>query len=286
MKFLVLGCNGMLGHMVSLYLKEKGHNVTGFAHSKSKFVDCYEADARDLAFIKEIVERGQYDTIVNCIGILNQFAENDHESAVFLNSYLPHYLAKITDNMHTQIIQISTDCVFSGSKGGYKEDDLRDGITFYDRSKGLGELEDTKNLTLRNSIIGPDLNVGGIGLMNWFLQKEGSVRGYSKVIWTGQTTLQLAKTIEVAATKRISGLYHMVPDETISKYDLLQLMNKYIRKNPVEIVCEDKIISNKSLVRTRFEGFDYQIPDYETMIQELGDWMRTHSELYPHYTIV
>ena len=80
----------MLGHVVSLYLKEKGHNVTGLAHSKSRLVDCYEADARDLGFIKEIVEKDKYDVIVNCIGILNQFAEKDHENAVFLNSYLPH----------------------------------------------------------------------------------------------------------------------------------------------------------------------------------------------------
>ena len=285
MKFLVLGCNGMLGHMVSLYLKEKGHNVTGLARSKSRFIDCYEADARDLVVIKEVVEREQYDAVINCIGVLNQFAENDHESAVFLNSYLPHYLAKITETMHTQIIQISTDCVFSGSQGGYKEDDLRDGTTFYDRSKGLGELEDDKNLTLRNSIIGPDLKGNGIGLMNWFLQQKDSVRGFDKVIWTGQTTLQLAKTIEAAAMNRVSGLYHMVPNKEISKYDLLQLMNKYIRTQPIEITMDDTVVSNKSLIRTRFEGFDYQIPDYEIMIRELGDWMRAHNELYPHYEL-
>ena len=286
MKFLVLGCNGMLGHMVSLYLKEKGHDVTGFAHSKSKLVDCYEGDARDLRLVREIVEKGQYDFVINCIGVLNQFAENDHESAVFLNSYLPHFLAKVTGNMSTQIIQISTDCVFSGSKGGYKEDDLRDGMTFYDRSKGLGELEDTKNLTIRNSIIGPDLKPNGIGLMNWFMQQKESVRGFDKVIWTGQTTLQMAKTIEQAAINHVTGLYHMVPNQSISKYKLLQLMNQHIRKTPVEIVCENEVVSNKSLIRTRFEGFDYQIPDYETMLKELGDWMRNHHELYPHYNLV
>lgn len=286
MKFLVLGCNGMAGHMVSLYLKERKHEVKGFARTKSDLVDTYIGDARDLDYIKEIIQNGQFDSVVNCIGILNQFAENNHESAVFLNSYLPHYLAKITENMDTQIIHISTDCVFSGKEGGYTEDSLRDGETFYDRSKGMGELEDDKNVTLRNSIIGPDIKPNGIGLMNWLLQQKDSVRGYSKAIWSGQTTLQLAKTIEAAAKERVSGLYNMVPDSSISKCDLLQLMNKYIRKTPIEIVKEDTFVCNKSLIRARYEGFDYKIPDYETMLKELGDWMREHKDLYPHYELV
>ena len=286
MKFLVLGCNGMSGHMVSIYLKEKHHEVKGFARSKSDLVDTYVGDARDLEYIKKIILDGQFDSVVNCIGILNQFAENDHESAVFFNGYLPHYLAKITENMDTQVIHISTDCVFSGKEGGYTENSLRDGETFYDRSKGMGELEDNKNVTLRNSIIGPDIKLNGIGLMNWFLQQKGSVSGYNKAIWSGQTTLQLAKTIEVAAKKRVSGLYNMVPNYSISKYELLQLMNQYIRKTPIEIVKDDTFICDKSLIRERYEGFEYKIPDYEIMLKELGDWMREHKDLYPHYELI
>lgn len=134
MKFLVLGCNGMAGHMVSLYLKEQGYEVTGFAKNKSQLVETVTGDARDLELVRDIIEAGQYDTVINCIGLLNKFAENDHEAAVFLNSFFPQYLAKVTQESVTQIIHISTDCVFSGSTGGYKENDFPDGTLFYDLS--------------------------------------------------------------------------------------------------------------------------------------------------------
>ena len=107
----------------------------------------------------------QFDTVINCIGVLNQFAERDKAGAVYLNSYLPHYLAKITEGTDTQVIHMSTDCVFSGKRGQYTEYDIRDGETFYDRTKALGEIEDEKNLTLRQSIVGPDIKRTGIGLM-------------------------------------------------------------------------------------------------------------------------
>ena len=284
MRFLVLGCNGMAGHMISLYLKEQGHQVTGFARTKSSLVDSVAGDATDTVFVKELVGENKYDSVINCIGLLNQFAENDHAMAVYLNSYFPQYLAKITEGTDTQIIHMSTDCVFSGKKGQYTEDDLRDGITFYDRSKALGELEDEKNITLRNSIVGPDIKKTGIGLMNWFMQQKGSVQGYVGAMWTGQTTLQLAKTMEAAAVKRAHGLYNMVPDTSISKFELLKLFNRYLRNGEIEIIPADKMAADKSLKRTRWE-FDYLIPDYEQMISELADWMREHKDLYPHYAL-
>lgn len=285
MRFLILGCNGMLGHMVSLYLKERGHSVDGFARGKSEFVSTITGDARDLKLLTEIVKDGSYDTVVNCIGLLNQFAEDDHEAAVFLNAYLPQFLAKVTKESETQIIHISTDCVFSGTRGGYKENDFPDGTLFYDRSKALGELNGSKDVTFRNSIIGPDIKKEGIGLINWFMQQKGKVCGYKNAMWTGQTTLQLAKTIENAAIQRVYGLYHMVPENSISKYDLLRLFNRYLRKEPIMIVPEENFKIDKSLVRTNLEMFSYKIPDYEEQVRELGDWMREHKELYPHYEL-
>jgi dTDP-4-dehydrorhamnose reductase len=276
MRFLILGCNGMAGHLISLYLKEQGHDVTGFARKKSKFVETIVGDARDLKLLKQSIDDGGYDTVINCVGLLNKFAEADHESAVFLNSYLPQFLAKITEGTHTQIIQMSTDCVFSGSKGGYTEDSFPDGTLFYDRSKALGELVDGKNVTLRNSIVGPDIKPSGIGLINWFLQQHDKVKGYKNAIWTGQTTLQLAKTMENAAIQHVHGLYNMVPDHSISKYDMLLLFNKYLRSDPIEVIPEENFRIDKSLVRTRFEGFSYKIPDYEQQLIELGEWMRDH----------
>ena len=285
MRFFVLGCNGMAGHVISLYLKEQGHEVVGLARAQSRLVETVVGDARDIALLQGTIEKGNFDAVINCIGILNQFAEADHEVAAFLNGYLPHFLAKITQNMDTQIIHMSTDCVFSGEQGGYTEQSVPDGRTFYDRSKALGELDDDKNITLRNSIVGPDIKPEGIGLMNWFLQQKSSVKGFRRAIWTGQTTLQLAKTIEAAAAQRAHGLYNMVPRESINKYELLCLFNRELRSDPIEVLPHDALSVDKSLVRTRYDGFDYKIPGYEVMVKELGEWMRAHRELYPHYAL-
>ena len=282
MRFLVLGCNGMAGHMISTYLAEQGHDVVGFARKKSDLVQSVVGDAQDVKFIEKTVRKGGYDTVINCIGVLNQFAENGKSTAAFLNGYLPHFLAEVTSGTDTQVIHMSTDCVFSGKRGQYTEEDLPDGATFYDRSKALGELDDGKNLTLRNSIVGPDLSPKGIGLLNWFMQQHGTVNGYTKAIWTGQTTLQLAKTMESAAQQRVHGLINMVPDGSISKYELLKLFNHYLRNDQIEIIPVDNALVDKSLKRTRFE-FDYTIPSYQVMVEQMAEWMMVHKHLYPHY---
>ncbi|MBR1983304.1 MAG: sugar nucleotide-binding protein [Clostridia bacterium] len=282
MKFLVMGCNGMAGHTISLYLKEQGHDVLGFDRNKSNYVDSVTGDARDLLSMEKLIKQGNYDSVINCIGILNQFAEQNKGLATFLNAYFPHFLADVTSGTETQVIHMSTDCVFSGKRGSYTEDDFRDGETFYDRSKALGELEDGKNITLRNSIVGPDINPKGIGLLNWFMQQGGTINGFTKAMWTGQTTLQLAKTMEIAAKEKAHGLYNTVPDTSISKYDLLGLFNKYLRNDSITINPIEGVNADKSLKRTRYE-FGYLIPSYETMVKELADWVIKHKDMYPHY---
>lgn len=284
MKFLVLGCCGMAGSTISQYLTEQGHDVFGFDRKKSKYIKSISGDACDLDFVKHLVLEGKYDSVINCIGILNQFAEKNKALASFLNSFFPHFLADITFDTDIQVIHMSTDCVFSGKKGSYTEDDFCDGETFYDRSKALGELNDEKNITLRNSIVGPDINPDGIGLLNWFMNQRGEINGYTKAMWTGQTTLQLAKTMEVAAKERAFGLYNTVPLNAISKYELLVLFNKYLRNDEMKIHPVEGINADKSLKRTRFE-FGYLIPDYEIMISELSKWIIEHKEMYPHYEL-
>lgn len=286
MKFLILGCNGMAGHVISLYLKEKGHDVTGFARKKSAIVPTIIGDAFNVDLLKNIIIDGHYDVVINAIGILNQFAEKNKSAAVYLNGYLPHFLADITTYLPTQIIHMSTDCVFSGKKGNYTESSFPDGETFYDRTKAIGELNDSKNLTLRNSIVGPDINENGIGLLNWFMMQKNyaEVNGFIKAIWTGQTTLQLAKTMEIAAKNRATGLINAVPSKSITKFELLQLFNKHLRKSKISIYPVNGVTADKSLIRTRFD-LNYEIPDYETMIIELADWMKFHKFLYPHYNL-
>ena len=284
MKFLVFGCNGMAGHTISLYLKEQGHEVFGFDRSKSMYIDSVAGNAMDSCFVRELVGTNKYDSVINCIGVLNQFAEQNKAVATYLNSYLPHYLAEITEGTDTQVVHMSTDCVFSGKRGEYTETDFKDGETFYDRSKALGELDDSKNITLRNSIVGPDINPKGIGLLNWFMQQKGEVNGFTKAMWTGQTTLQLAKTMEVAAREKAAGLYNTVPDHSISKFDLLGLFNHYLRNDLVRINPIEGVNADKSLKRTRFE-FGYLIPDYEEMVAQMADWVKGHKEMYPHYDV-
>lgn len=285
MKFFVLGSNGMAGHQIGLYLREQGHDVTGFARNESFVLDkSIIGDASDFDNLKEIIRIGKFDVIINCIGILNQFAEDDHSHAVLMNSYLPHFIAGVANPLGTYVIHMSTDCVFSGRRGQYTEMDSPDGTTFYDRTKALGELNDDKNLTLRNSIVGPDINEKGIGLLNWFMKQEGEVNGYTGAIWTGQTTLQLAKTMEMAAKERPTGLYNMVPSTSINKFELLGLFNKYLRNGEIRINPVNGISADKSLKRTNFD-FDYRIPDYEQMISEAADWIFDHKNLYPHYNL-
>jgi dTDP-4-dehydrorhamnose reductase len=284
MKFLVLGAGGMAGHTIATYLSEQGHEVLGFDRVTVSHCPSVSGDARDLASVRRLIEDGKFDSVINCIGILNQFAEKAKELAVFLNSYFPHFLAEATQDTPTQVIHMSTDCVFSGKKGGYTETDFRDGETFYDRTKALGELEDGKNITMRNSIVGPDRNEKGIGLLNWFMQQKGVVKGFTKAIWTGVTTLQLAKAMEYAAKVKAGGLYHMVYQEPISKYELLKLFNKWLRNDTLTIQPAEAAIADKSLKRTCFE-FDYIIPDYEKMIVEMADWIRKHRSFYPHYDV-
>lgn len=285
MKFLVLGCNGMAGHQISLYLQEQGHDVTGFALEKSSLLDkSIAGDATDFPRLKDIIRSGKYDSIINCIGILNQFAERNHPLAVMLNSYLPHFLAEVANEVGSHVIHMSTDCVFSGRRGQYTEADVPDGTTFYDRSKALGELDDDRNITLRNSIVGPDINENGIGLLNWFMHQDGEINGFTGAIWTGQTTLQLAKTMEAAAKERATGLYNTVPDEPITKFELLNLFNRHFRNGSLKINPVEGVRADKSLKRTNYK-FPYQIPDYEKMVAEAAEWVFAHRNLYPHYNL-
>lgn len=284
MRFLVLGASGMAGHVISIYLKEKGHDVVGYCRRAVSFVEFIKGDVKNVQRLKNVIETVNYDIVVNAVGILNQFAESDKESAAFLNGYLPHLLAKLTENMSTRIIHMSTDCVFSGKNAPYTESSFRDGESFYDRSKALGELNDEKNLTLRNSIVGPDINENGIGLFNWFMKQSSEINGYTNAMWTGMTTVQLAKTIEAVALSDAHGLVNMVCEKNISKYDLLKLFNRYMRNDDVKINPYDDFLLDKTLVRTNFE-FDYSVPDYETMIIEMSKWIREHKYLYPHYKL-
>lgn len=282
MRFLVLGVSGMAGHVIALHLKEHGHDVVGFSRRKVGFVESVAGDAMDAALLERVVREGGFDVVVNAVGVLNEDAEEHRDRAAYLNAYLPHRLAVLTVDLPTRVIHMSTDCVFRGNTGPYAELSFPDGKTFYDRSKALGELNDEKNLTLRNSIVGPDVNEGGIGLLNWFMCQEGPVRGFAGAIWTGVTTVELARAIEAAALEGAVGLVNMVPDEAISKYELLCLFSEHLRGGRVEIIPSGELSLDKTLVRTS-GALSFRAAPYEDQVREMAAWIRTHSSLYPHY---
>lgn len=275
MKVLVLGKTGMLGHVVYNYLLEQNYDVLGTSRNGDLQYDAYE----NMEAIEDIISAHKPDVVVNCIGILNKAAENNKVLAVKVNSLLPHYLDSISNKFNFKLIHISTDCVFEGESGNYTEKSVPDALSFYGRSKALGEVINSKNLTLRTSIVGPDENPNGIGLFQWFMNQSSTVGGYTQVIWTGVTTIQLAKVISLAIKENIVGLNHVVNNEFISKYDLLKLFKKHFKKN-IDIEPNDSVISKKTLIRTE-NSYDFSIPAYDTMVQEMYEWVKEHPLLYP-----
>lgn len=279
-KVLIIGSKGMAGHMIKEYLTQKRYDVYGtFREKEEKNLEVNEfyLDAFDKEKLEEILKKVKPDFVINCIGILNQFAENNPDIAIYVNGYFPHYLDRLSEKYGYKLIHITTDCVFSGKKGNYTEDDFRDADSYYGRSKAIGEVNNNRTLTFRTSIIGPDINKDGIGLFNWFMKQEGKIRGYSNVFWSGVTTLELAKAIESSFGQNISGLIHLVNNEKISKYDLLKLFSKYMNKD-IEIEKYEDYFSDKSLIRTK-EDFRYKVPKYEKMIEELSEWIKINNRL-------
>lgn len=270
MKLLVLGSDGMVGHVVERYFIEKKHDVTGYANTHPAF--------RDARMLANAIRNGSYDAIINCTAVINQDAEKDKVAAVKFNALLPHFLEAVTETMSTVIVHRSTDCIFSGRKGNYTLEDWPDADSFYARSKALGELDNEKDITIRTSLIGPEADKNGRGLFNWFYQQCGEVSGFANAIWTGITTIEFAKEIEKLLVRKAHGVFQLVPLRAISKYELLLLFEKYYPGNR-KIKRVDNARVDKSLVPNAGE---IVVPDYEPMIAEMRQWTNEHKDLYDY----
>jgi dTDP-4-dehydrorhamnose reductase len=280
-RILVLGASGMAGHVIYQWLSENGYDAFGLTRKKADIKNNILCDVKDTIKLSQIIAEGEFDYIINCVGILNKDAEDNKANAVMLNSYLPHFLAKEIESTRTKLIHMSTDCVFSGKHGNYTEDSFPDGETFYDRTKSIGEVCDARNLTFRNSIIGPDINIKGIGLFNWFMKQTDTINGYSGAIWSGVTTITLAKAMDAAIKQGLTGLYHLTNNTPINKFELLNIINRVFNKG-CQINNITGINVNKSTINTR-KDFSFTVPSYEDMIIEMKDWITSHKSLYPHY---
>ena len=284
MKILVLGSFGMAGHLITLYFKKQGYDVTAYSMKPFPYCKYIVGNALDTEHFKSVLLSDDWDAVINCIGILNQAAEDNHSLAAYLNSYLPHLVADTLRYRKAKLVHMSTDCVFAGNTGPYYEDSLRDGLSFYDRSKALGEVIDDKNLTFRNSIVGPDPNEDGIGLFNWFMKQSDTIKGYTCALWTGVTTLTLAKAMEQGIIENLTGLYNLVNNESISKYELLRLFNHYFKNDELEILPNNQLQLDKSLRHKRTD-FSFVVPSYNQQVKEMYDWVKANKELYKHYTL-
>lgn len=210
------------------------------------------------------------DVVVNCIGLVKQLAEADDPlRAIPINALLPHRLARLCAVGGARLIHMSTDCVFSGNRGMYSEEDAADATDLYGRSKYMGEVDYPNAVTLRTSIIGHELN-GQRSLLNWFLSQEGWVKGYTRAIFSGLPTVELARVIRdfVIPKPELHGVYH-VSSQAISKYDLLRLVADQYGKE-IEIVPDEALAIDRSLDSARFrDATGYVTPAWPELVRRM-----------------
>jgi dTDP-4-dehydrorhamnose reductase len=267
----------MLGHMATTVLREAGHDIITIARKGP--VD-RAVDLEHSAALHDALQAVRPHWVINAAGKLNRAVDADMAASIHVNSVLPHQLAAWGRELEFRLLHVSTDCVFGGELGAYRVSVRTDATSAYGRSKALGEVVNDRDLTIRTSIIGPELAPGGTGLMLWFMRQAQSAPGWTAAIWTGLTTLELARVIEAVVTGRIAatGLWQCVPAAPISKHDLLRLMNDELRQGRIAVTPERGIAGNKSLINDR--SALWPVPTYRRMLHDLRMWIDAHRALY------
>lgn len=280
MRILILGADGMLGHQLVQTFRER-HDVAGTVRGlRATYARVAHAlpdmlfdgvDAKDFGGIAAAIDRFSPEAVVNAVGIVKQRdeARNAIES-IEVNSLLPHRLADYCSSRDTRLVHMSTDCVFSGKHGNYMDEDVPDASDLYGRSKLLGEVAGEGVITLRTSIIGLELSRKA-SLVEWFLQQSGSIRGFRKAIYSGLTTLEMARIIErlLVENHPLRGVFN-VSSDPIDKFGLLSELRDRLGKS-VEIVPDDDFECDRSLNSDRFRSqFNYVPPQWTDMLDELA----------------
>lgn len=274
-KVLVLGSNGMAGHLIKEYLSNNsklkllGINDEYFLSSKNNYL--------------KKIGRIAPDIIINSLRITVNECENDPKSGILINSVIPKNLENFFYYSKVKIIHLSTDCVFSGDKGNYSEKDIPDGRSIYSMTKLCGEIINEKDLTIRTSYIGPNLKNKNEELFDWFLYQKENIEGYEGAIWNGVTTLELAKKIEQLIFDNYCGIYHLCSKEKLSKYRLLTLIKKQWRKNDVYI---NKIQGQKIDRTLKDNRKNISVTNYKEMFKELYNFMEQKQNIYGHYNML
>jgi dTDP-4-dehydrorhamnose reductase len=281
-KVLVFGATGMLGHKLYQILT-KSFDVVGTIRTGYKTISRYgfmeptilvpRFDAMDFNAVRQVIDSIRPDVVVNCIGVINKLVDKvGAEATTKLNAELPHEIYRLCQPRDIRFIHISTDCVFSGKKGNYTEEDPSDATDLYGQTKYRGEVKGEGALTLRTSIIGRELNSAN-GLLEWLISnKGGKVNGWANAIWSGFPTLHLSRIIADIIEKHpdLSGLYN-VSTEPINKYTLLVLINKAFKLN-IEITAVPEPKEDRSLDSAKFRKVTGFAPlPWQQMIQELAE---------------
>jgi len=280
MRVLVFGAGGMLGHKLMQVLGAK-HEVFGTVRGATKHLGPFAPEDRivvnvavdDLDSIRKAIETVKPDVVMNAVGIIKQLPDSKNViTTLTVNSIFPHRLAELGKEFGFRLITISTDCVFSGSRGNYSEDDIPDATDLYGKSKNLGEVIDDNCLTLRTSIIGHELG-SSHSLIDWFLSNRGGkVKGFANAIYSGFPTIVFAAIIDnlIRNYPKLTGLYH-VSSDPINKYDLLRLVNEAYSAN-VTIERDEEFKIDRSLDSMRFRSETRFKPEsWEQMIGVMAD---------------
>ena len=279
MRILILGGDGMLGHQLFKHLS-KEHEVKVTLRQNLSVYEKYNLffpdntfagiDVRVTEQLLEVFEEFQPQAVVNAVGIIKQRSSSKERIPnLEINSLFPHRLAILCKGIGARMIHFSTDCVFSGTKGNYREEDPSDAVDLYGKSKYLGEVNEQHCLTFRKSMIGRELSRKK-SLMEWFLSQRGSIKGFKKAMFSGFTTQELSRIIETILIQypTASGIYH-VSSDPISKYDLLSLINKRLEL-PIQIIPDESFECDRSLDSSKFrKEFNYNPPTWEKMVEEL-----------------
>ena len=280
MKILIFGVTGMLGSCLYKYFSNlKEFQVMGVLRNINKksffnentnsriiVFDNYNNFDKLEKFIKEI----RPDYIINCLGVIKQKINTSNpENTVFINSYLPHLIDKLTAIYNFKLIHFSTDCVFDGNIGLYKETDIPLPKDFYGLSKLLGELETKNTLTIRTSIIGHELE-STFSLVNWFLSSKNCVKGFTKAIYSGFPSVEIGRIIHkyIIPNKSISGIYNL-SSNPISKYELLKIISKQY-EHKIDITPDEEVVIDRSLDATKFnKETKYVCPSWTKLIEDM-----------------
>ena len=280
MKILILGGDGMLGHQLLKSLKLQHEVKVTLRQNLASYlkyelfseVNVYACvDVRSLDRLTEVMADFRPEAVINAVGIVKQRPiATESIPSLEINSLLPHRLSVLCKVAGARLVHLSTDCVFSGKKGNYREDDFSDAEDLYGKSKFLGEVHDNNCLTLRTSIIGRELSRHQ-SLLDWFLAQSGVVKGFENAIYTGFTTVEMSRIIEMMLVNfpKASGLYQISSDP-INKYELLKLFREKFKHN-LNIIPDKGFVCNRSLDSTRFRTtFGYAPPSWSDMIEELS----------------